>query len=162
MIEVGIDQLQLSHLEAHRLHESGKLVYGAQGGAVTESGPDRFPIGIPEQVAGAFEKLLAFEPKVHDPVGLLGVPAGKELDFIAAAAMQHARRNGEGTILAIDAGESLVGGKAHLLQAGLGIKYKDLQTNALEGGAELLPLGESECAINAGVMVRKGIPSLGD
>ena len=71
MEEVSINQLKLAHLEVHRFHERGELIDSSTGGTVAKSGPHRLPIRIPEQIIGAFEKLLAFESEFHDPVTLL-------------------------------------------------------------------------------------------
>jgi len=90
MIEVGIDQLQLAHLESHRLHLRGELIDGGGGGAVSEAGPHRFPVGIPEQVAGAFQKLLALQSQIHNAVAMPAIPVAEKFDLIAPAAVQHA------------------------------------------------------------------------
>ena len=65
------------------------------------------------------------------------------LDFIAAAAMQHARRNCKGAIFAIDSDEGLAGSKAHIIETGIWIEKKDFKPNALEGFTKIFPLLES-------------------
>ena len=112
--------------------------------------------GFQSKIASTFEKLLAFKSEVHDPVALPGIPAGEVLDFIAAAAMQHARRHGEGTIFAIDSGKGLAGGEAHLLQAGVGIEKRDLEPNPLEGLHKVLPTAGGEGKINGNVRRENG------
>jgi hypothetical protein len=88
------------------------------------------------------------------------IPIAEKLDLVAPAAVQHARGDGEGTVFAIDSGKGLIGGEAHLLQAGHRIESLRLQPRPLKGRQQRLPLGEGQDVIDRRGMQRNRTAAL--
>ena len=139
VVAVRIDEFERNDVDSHFGHCSRKLFDASACAAKTIAGVDAGSVGMPEQVAVAFEKVAAVTD-LDDAIATRLAPFDVEGDFSLSRRIHHPAGDDEVTKSRFLANEELVGGEDHILEPFDGIDRFNRASVLLQNTTEIFPL----------------------
>ena len=139
MVAIRIDEFEWHNRNSHFGHSSCKFIDPSARAAKSITGVDTRSIRLPQQISMAFE-VVSGKIDVDDAVPAVAEPVGIRRHLALTRGKDHTAGDRELSVSGLLAGEDLVGGEDHILEALDCFDGLDLTTVLMQNTTKVFPL----------------------